>query len=141
MLEVWLRERAGADGDPLFTTNRRTRLSRDALEHIVRKHTVAASRVCPSLIGKRVSPHVLRHSTAMELLHHGVDQSVIALWLGHEGIETMQVSSTPICASRKRRSHVSPSPHPSPPDTMRTTNFSRSSNRSDNAAGPRWNGL
>jgi len=91
MLEAWLRERAGADGDPLFTTNRRTRLSRDALEHIVRKHTVAASRVCPSLIGKRVSPHVLRHSTAMELLHHGVDQSVIALWLGHEAIETTQV--------------------------------------------------
>jgi len=91
MLEAWLRERAGADGDPLFTTNRRTRLSRDALEHIVRKHTVAASRVCPSLIGKRVSPHVLRHSTAMELLHHGVDQSVIALWLGHEAVETTQV--------------------------------------------------
>jgi integrase/recombinase XerD len=91
MLEVWLRERVGADGDPLFITNRRTRLSRDALEHIVRTHTLAASRMCPSLIGKRVSPHVLRHSTAMELLHHGVDQSVIALWLGHEAIETTQV--------------------------------------------------
>jgi site-specific recombinase XerD len=91
MLEAWLRERAGADGDPLFTTNRRTRLSRDALERLVRKHTLAASRSCPSLIGKRVSPHVLRHSTAMELLHHGVDQSVIALWLGHEAVETTQV--------------------------------------------------
>jgi integrase/recombinase XerD len=47
--------------------------------------------LCPSLIGKRVSPHVLRHSTAMELLNHGVDQSVIALWLGHESVETTQV--------------------------------------------------
>jgi integrase len=53
VLESWLRERAGADGDPLFITNRRTRLSRDALERLVRKPTLAASRSCPSLIGKR----------------------------------------------------------------------------------------
>lgn len=91
VLEVWLRERAGADSDPFFPTNRGTKLSRDALEGVVRKHTVSASRSCPSLVGKRVSPHVLRHSTAMELLYHGVDQSVIALWLGHESVETTQV--------------------------------------------------
>jgi integrase/recombinase XerD len=91
VLEVWLRERAGADGDPLFPTIRGAKLSRDALELVVRRHTLSASRSCPSLIGKRVSPHVLRHSTAMELLHHGIDQSVIALWLGHESVETTQV--------------------------------------------------
>lgn len=91
VLELWLRERAGTDGDPLFPTMRGGRLSRDALEHIVRRHTLSASRTCPSLVGKRVSPHVLRHSTAMELLHHGVDQSVIALWLGHASVETTQV--------------------------------------------------
>ena len=91
VLELWLRERAGTDGDPLFPTMRGGRLSRDALEHIVRRHTLSASRTCPSLVGKRVSPHVLRHSTAMELLHHGVDQSVIALWLGHDSVETTQV--------------------------------------------------
>lgn len=91
VLEVWLRERAGADGDPLFPTIRGIKLSRDALERLVRRHTLSASASCPSLIGKRVSPHVLRHSTAMELLHHGVDQSVIALWLGHESVETTQV--------------------------------------------------
>jgi len=50
-----------------------------------------ALKRCPQLTGKRVSPHVLRHSTAMELLHHGVDQSVIALWLGHESVETTQM--------------------------------------------------
>ena len=91
VLEAWLKERSGTDDDPLFPTNRGGRMSRDALEGIVRRHTKTASRSCPSLVGKRVSPHVLRHSTAMELLHHGVDQTVIALWLGHESVETTQI--------------------------------------------------
>jgi integrase/recombinase XerD len=91
VLEAWLKERKGTDDDPLFPSIRGTRLSRDALEDIVSRHVITASRLCPSLAGKRVSPHVLRHSTAMELLHHGVDQTVIALWLGHENVETTQV--------------------------------------------------
>lgn len=91
VLNVWLEERKGAADDPLFPTVRGSKLSRDALECLVQKHTVAAGKSCPSLTGKRVSPHVLRHSTAMELLHHGVDQSVIALWLGHESVETTQM--------------------------------------------------
>jgi site-specific recombinase XerD len=91
VLDRWLRERRGSDKDPLFPTVRGTKLSRDALERLVQKHVLSASKVCPSLMEKRVSPHVLRHSTAMELLHHDVDQSVIALWLGHESVETTQV--------------------------------------------------
>lgn len=91
LLDVWLKERAGLDDDPLFPTMRGTKLSRDALERLVQKHTLIASKSRPSLNGKRISPHVLRHSTAMELLHHGVDQSVIALWLGHESVETTQI--------------------------------------------------
>lgn len=91
VLKAWLKERGGGNADPLFPTNRGTRMSRDALEGIVRRHTLTASRLCPSLAAKRVSPHVLRHSTAMDLLHHGVDQTVIALWLGHESVETTQV--------------------------------------------------
>jgi integrase/recombinase XerD len=91
ILEVWLKERACSDEEPLFPTIRGTKLSRDALESIVKRHTLSASRSCSSLMRKKVSPHVLRHSTAMELLHHGVDQSVIALWLGHESVETTQV--------------------------------------------------
>ncbi len=91
LIELWLKEHQGAENDPLFPTIRGDRMSRDAFEHIVRKHTLSASVSCGSLVGKRVSPHVLRHSTAMELLQHGVDQSVIALWLGHESVETTQV--------------------------------------------------
>jgi integrase/recombinase XerD len=90
LLEQWLRERRG-DDQPLFPSMRGDRLSRDALEHLVRKYAIAASASCPSLKAKRVSPHILRHSTAMELLQHGVDQTVIALWLGHESVDTTQI--------------------------------------------------
>jgi integrase/recombinase XerD len=90
-IAAWLKERAGGGDDPVFPTIRGDKLSRDAVEHMVRKYAVAASTACTSLIGKRVSPHVLRHSTAMELLQNGVDRSVIALWLGHESVETTQI--------------------------------------------------
>jgi integrase len=62
-----------------------------AVERLITKYTHLAARTCPSLKRKNVSPHVLRHSTAMDLLHHGVDRSVIALWLGHESVETTQM--------------------------------------------------
>jgi len=91
MVKAWLRERRGLPEDPLFPSIRGGPLSRDAVERLVAKHTAAAHRHSPSLQSKKVSPHVLRHSTAMELLHHGVDRSVIALWLGHEGVETTQM--------------------------------------------------
>jgi integrase/recombinase XerD len=91
VLEAWLKERVGSDHEPLFPTRQGGKLSRDALEHIIHRHSLSAVRHCPSLKGKRVSPHMLRHSTAMQLLHHGVDQSVIALWLGHESVETTQI--------------------------------------------------
>lgn len=90
LIQTWIGERRESDG-PLFPSIRGEKLSRDALEHLVRKHCLTASRDCPSIVGKRVTPHTLRHSTAMELLHHGVDQSVIALWLGHESVETTQI--------------------------------------------------
>jgi len=90
-MKNWLKERCGSDYDPLFPTIRGDKMSRDALEYLIKRHIKTACKSCPSLIGKRVSPHVLRHSTAMDLLHHGIDQAVIALWLGHESIETTQV--------------------------------------------------
>jgi integrase/recombinase XerD len=90
-IEAWLRERAGDDDEAVFPTIRGDRLSRDAVEHIVRKYTLEASKACASLNRKRVSPHILRHSTAMDLLQSGVDRTVIALWLGHESVETTQI--------------------------------------------------
>lgn len=90
VMSQWLKERRGQAGDPLFPTLQGDRMSRDALEHLVKRHIKTAAQGCPSLVGKRVSPHVLRHSTAMELLHHGIDQAVIALWLGHESVDTTQ---------------------------------------------------
>jgi site-specific recombinase XerD len=91
MLRDWLTERGGAETDPVFVSNRNQRLSRDAVEQIVRRHVQASSVRCPSLKKKRVTPHVLRHSAAMQLLQNGVDRTVIALWLGHESVETTQM--------------------------------------------------
>jgi site-specific recombinase XerD len=90
-LRCWLRERSGQPDDPLFPNYRGNFLSRDGVEYLLAKHLAVARQKCPSLQKKRVSPHVLRHTAAMELLQHGVDRSVIALWLGHETLETTQV--------------------------------------------------
>jgi integrase/recombinase XerD len=91
VLRSWLRERQGQPGEPVFPTTRGTALSHDALQYMLDKHLPAARRNCPSLTRKRVTPHVLRHTLAMDLLHHGADQTVIALWLGHESPETTSI--------------------------------------------------
>jgi site-specific recombinase XerD len=91
MLDAWLRQRHGQPEDPLFLSIRGGKLSRDAIERLFRKYAAAAARACASLKRKNVSPHVLRHAAAMDLLQHGVDRSVIALWLGHESVETTQM--------------------------------------------------
>jgi site-specific recombinase XerD len=90
-LHAWLRERHGQPEQPVFPSIRGGRLSRDAIERLITKYTNVAKQTCPSLKRKRVSPHVLRHAAAMDLLQHGVDRSVIALWLGHESMETTQM--------------------------------------------------
>jgi site-specific recombinase XerD len=91
ILRSWLAERAGQLHEPLFPTRTGRALSRDALELRLAEHAATATAARPSLAAKKVTPHVLRHTAAMRLLHAGVDTSVIALWLGHEQIETTQI--------------------------------------------------
>jgi site-specific recombinase XerD len=90
-LAGWLGEHPGKPGDPLFPSRSGSPMSRDAGERRLTKHTTAAAGTQPSLKGKKVSPHVLRHTAAMRLLAAGIDTTVIALWLGHESVATTQV--------------------------------------------------
>ena len=91
VMKTWLEERGGSDNDVVFPNARGTRLSPDGVQYLLAKHVATARKTCPSLKDKRVSPHVLRHTAAMELLQAGVDHSVIALWLGHESAETTMI--------------------------------------------------
>ncbi len=92
VLRQWLRERAPLPSSaPLFPNAAGGALTRDGVAYLLRKHHQAASQSCPSLKTKRLTPHVLRHTAAMRLLEGGVDRAVIALWLGHESVETTQV--------------------------------------------------
>ena len=91
VLGAWLDERADAADRPLFVSNRNGRLSRDAVERIVGKYVALASERCPTLKAKHVTPHCLRHTAAMELLSQGVGCTIIALWLGHESVDSTQI--------------------------------------------------
>jgi integrase/recombinase XerD len=91
VLTVWLREHDCGPTDPLFPTRTGRPLSTDAVAWLLTKHAALAAQGCPSLHGKHLTPHVLRHTAAMQLLNSGIDTSVIALWLGHESVETTQI--------------------------------------------------
>ena len=91
VLKAWLREPPRGDEDILFPNARGKRFTVHGVQYLLNKHRTTASRVCPSLKQKRVTVHRLRHTVAMDLLQQGVDRSVIALWLGHEHVETTQI--------------------------------------------------
>ena len=91
VLTGWIKEQGRDDAKILFPSIRGGSLSSDSVQHLVAKYVRAARTTCPSLSKKRGSPHVLRHTSAMELLQAGVDRSLIALWLGHESVETTQI--------------------------------------------------
>jgi site-specific recombinase XerD len=91
VLKAWLLEPQRGDGGLLFPSARGKQLSVHGVQYLLNKHRIAASKECPSLIQKRVTVHRLRHTMAMDLLQGGVDRAVIALWLGHESVETTQI--------------------------------------------------
>lgn len=91
LLRAFLAERSDDITAPAFPSRRGTALTRDSVEDLVAKHAQLASTRCASLCGKRITPHVLRHTAAVMLLHAGNDRSVIALWLGHESLDTTQM--------------------------------------------------
>jgi integrase/recombinase XerD len=91
LLTAYLAERQDSGEAPLFATTRGRPLTRDAFERRLALHATRAAESCPSIAGKKISPHVLRHTAAMRLLHAGVETTVIALWLGHESPETTQI--------------------------------------------------
>ena len=88
VLRVWMTERTGLPGQPLFPTRTGRRLSADAVQRLVHQHAAIAAHRCPSIRPDKLHPHILRHSCAMTLLHAGVDTAVIALWLGHADIRS-----------------------------------------------------
>jgi site-specific recombinase XerD len=90
VLRVWLKERAGQPDEPLFPTSHGRRLSRDSVAWLLAKHATNAAQHHPT-IDAAISPHTLRHTCAMRLLHAGIDTTVIALWLGHESTQTTQI--------------------------------------------------
>ena len=91
VMKAWLRESQRGDGNVLFPSAKGERLSVHGVQYLLNKHRITACKVCPSLKHKRVTVHRLRHTMAMDLLQAGVDRSVIALWLGHESVETTQI--------------------------------------------------
>lgn len=91
VLKSWLREPTRSEDGVLFPSARGNRLSVHGVQYLLNKHRTTAVKACPSLEQKRVTVHRLRHTMAMDLLKAGVDRSVIALWLGHESVETTQI--------------------------------------------------
>jgi integrase/recombinase XerD len=122
-LRTWLKERRGQPSDPLFPTSRGRRLSRDALERRLAKYVAIASGAERSLAEKRITLHVLRHTAAMRLLQAGIDTTVIALWLGHETVDTTQIYLHAHLALKERAlARTAPPGHTPgryrPPDTL-----------------------
>lgn len=124
LLRAWMQECAGGSDDPLFPTRRGSPLTRSAVGCLVAKHATVAAERCPSLCSKRTTPHTLRHSCAMELLRSGVDSAVIALWLGHEQVETtvrlyihgdLEIKERAL--ARTRPAHTKPGRY-KPPDSL-----------------------
>ena len=88
VLRTWFAELGEYAPNIAFPSVRGKPLSRDGVDYLLKHMVQRATNACPSLAAKTISPHVVRHTTAMHLLQAGVDIATIALWLGHESIDT-----------------------------------------------------
>ena len=88
VLKAWFEELGGDTGQIVFPNARGKALSREGVDYRLQQAVQRAIPTCASLATKNITPHVVRHTTAMHLLQAGVDIATIALWLGHESIET-----------------------------------------------------
>jgi site-specific recombinase XerD len=138
VLTVWLKERAGLDDGPLFPTMRGTKLSHDAMERMVHEYILLAAKSCPSLANKRVTPHVLRHSTAMDLLHHGLNKLSSLSGSGTNPCTRRRFTSILTCDSKRKHWHESPPRTRNPDDIGQTMLCSRFWSRCNYADQPRW---
>jgi site-specific recombinase XerD len=111
VLHAWLHEPRHGTGNILFPSTTGSRLTIHGVQYLLNKHRQIASRTCPSLAHKRVTVHRLRHTAAMDLLQAGVDRSVIALWLGHESVETTQIYLEATLAMKERALAKTSPPH------------------------------
>lgn len=91
VLHGWCNRNLNTIETYLFPSVHGSRLSHDAVQNLVTKHVLAACPRCPTLVGRKITPHMLRHTAAMELMEAGIDRSLIAIWLGHESVETTQI--------------------------------------------------
>jgi site-specific recombinase XerD len=111
VLRDWIKASGATPSDFVFPSRRGGRLSTDAVQRLLAKHLAIAARSCATLGRKHVTPHVLRHTTAVHLLESGVDRAVIALWLGHEGVETTQIYLDADLAMKERALARTAPPH------------------------------
>jgi site-specific recombinase XerD len=114
VLKAWLREPTRGDARLLFPNAQGKRLTVHGVQYMLSKHAANAATACPSLKGKRVTVHLLRHTMALELLQAGVDRAVIALWLGHESVETTQIYLEATLAMKEQALAKTSPPHGTP---------------------------
>jgi site-specific recombinase XerD len=122
-LRAWIAIRGNARAPELFLNSRNEALTRSGVAFILRNYQSEALLVCPSLKGKRISPHVLRHSCGINVLRSTGDIRKVALWLGHERMETSEiyVAGDPNEKLEILKAVVPPSLRPgkfSPPDAL-----------------------
>lgn len=90
-LRAWLAVRGAAAVPEIFVNARREPMTRSGFEYVLEKYVYAASKRCPSLAAKRISPHVLRHSCALAILQATKDLRKVSLWLGHANMQTTEI--------------------------------------------------